>query len=123
MYAGAEIVLGKGVGLSSAVLCAARSIRVGEGTIIGVDTMVFDTDFHEPGAGWDWGVAGPEKAQPVAIGRGVFIGTRVLILKGVTIGDRAVVGAGAVVTKDVPAGCLAVGNPARVLPGAAKPPS
>ena len=51
------------------------------------------------------------------IGRGVFVGAHAIILKGVTIGDRAVVGAGAVVTQDVPARQLAVGNPARILPG------
>jgi len=45
----------------------------------------------------------------------VFIGARAIVLKGVTIGDRAVIGAGAVVTKDVPAFHLAVGNPVEVM--------
>jgi len=58
-------------------------------------------------------------ARPIKIGRNVFIGTRAIILKGVTIGDRAVIGAGAVVTKDVPADHLAVGNPCSVFPKAA----
>jgi len=52
----------------------------------------------------------------VIIGRGCFIGARAIILKGVTIGDCAVVGAGAVVTRDVPAGHLAAGNPAVCRP-------
>lgn len=121
LHPGAEIVLARGAGLSGAVLCAAKGIRVGEGTIIGPDTMIFDTDFHVPAGEWDWGVAGVEAARPVVIGRGAFIGARVLVLKGVTIGDRAVVGAGAVVTRDVPPGHLAVGNPARVLPRATPP--
>ena len=55
-------------------------------------------------------------ARPVRIGRGCFIGARAILLKGVTLGDRAIVGAGAVVTRDVPAGHIAVGNPARILP-------
>ena len=53
--------------------------------------------------------------QPVHIGEGVWIGSGSIVLPGVTIGDHAVIGAGSVVTKDVPAGCIAVGNPARVI--------
>jgi acetyltransferase-like isoleucine patch superfamily enzyme len=52
----------------------------------------------------------------VAIGKGCFIGARAIILKGVTIGDGAVVAAGALVTRDVPAEHLAIGNPAMVKP-------
>lgn len=52
---------------------------------------------------------------PVWIGDGVFIGARAMILGGVRIGDNAVVGAGSVVTKDVPAGSIAAGIPARVI--------
>ncbi len=54
-------------------------------------------------------------ASPVAIGDGVWLGERVCVLKGVTIGDGAIVGAGSVVTKDIPARCIAVGSPARVV--------
>lgn len=52
---------------------------------------------------------------PVTIGDGVWLGERVCVLKGVTIGDGAIVGAGSVVTKDIPARCIAVGSPARVV--------
>ena len=52
---------------------------------------------------------------PVRIGRNCWIGAGALIMPGVTIGDDTVVGAGSVVTKDLPAGVLAVGNPCRVL--------
>jgi len=55
------------------------------------------------------------KAQPVTIGDHVWIGTRALILPGVTIGDGAVVGAGSVVTKDVLPNGVVAGNPARLL--------
>jgi len=57
---------------------------------------------------------GLEFSRPVRIGRNVWIGGGAIILPGVTIGDDAIVGAGSVVTRDVPAGATVVGNPARV---------
>ena len=60
-------------------------------------------------------VEGEQKAQPITIGKHVWIGQNAMILKGVNIGDGAVIAAGAVVTKDVPAGCLAAGVPAKVI--------
>ncbi len=59
--------------------------------------------------------AGLESADPITIGDNVWLGGGVVVCPGVTIGDNCVVGAGSVVTKDLPASCLAVGNPARVL--------
>ncbi len=111
----AKLILGNDVGLSGTVLCAGLSIEVGEGTIFGSGALVMDNDFHTPGEGWAWRGDCRAGARPVKIGRGVFVGARAIILKGVTIGDRAVIGAGAVVTRDVPAGHTAVGNPARVF--------
>jgi acetyltransferase-like isoleucine patch superfamily enzyme len=116
LAAGAELILERKVGMSGAVLCAGKSIRVGEGTILGSGAMIFDNDFHVPEGEWGWGTECVKTARPIVIGRGVFIGARAIVLKGVTIGDRAVVGAGSVVTKDVPAGHVAAGNPARVFP-------
>lgn len=110
----AEIVIESFVGASGCAICAAKSVHIGEGTFIGADAMILDNDFHSPEGEFRWGDAAPENPRPVVIGRGVFIGARAMILKGVIIGDRAVVGAGAVVTRDVPAQHLATGNPARV---------
>ena len=59
--------------------------------------------------------AGWESGKPIAIGDGVWLGGGVIVLPGVTIGEEAVVGAGAVVTRDVPPRTLVVGNPARVI--------
>lgn len=56
-----------------------------------------------------------EGAQPITIGDNVWLGGGVIVCPGVSIGDDTVIGAGSVVTKDIPAGVIAVGNPARVL--------
>lgn len=56
-----------------------------------------------------------EYGAPVEIGSDVWVGAAALILPGVHIGDRAVIGAGAVVTRDVPPGVFAAGNPCRVI--------
>lgn len=56
-----------------------------------------------------------EWAEPVTIGNDVWIGGSATILPGVTIGDRVVIGAGAVVTKDVPPDCVVGGNPAKII--------
>lgn len=56
-----------------------------------------------------------EAAEPITIGDNVWLGGGVIVCPGVTIGENTVVGAGAVVTRDLPAGVVAVGNPARVI--------
>ena len=114
MAPGAVLELGPYVGVSGVCISAAAEIRIGEGTIIGADAMILDNDFHLPLPDWRWANATAETAKPIHIGRGCFIGTRAIILKGVTMGDGAIVGAGAVVTCDVPSGHLATGNPARI---------
>ncbi len=111
----ARLSLGANTGLSGTVVCAVLSIEIGEGTLIGSGAMIIDNDFHELSPE-GWREASPSDARPIKIGRDVFIGARAIILKGVTIGDRAVVGAGAVITRDVPANCLATGNPASIRP-------
>ena len=115
LASGARLVIADGVGLSGAVLCAGKSIEIGERTILGAGAMLLDNDFHLPSGDWDWSNDSTTNAKPIRVGRGVFIGAQAIILKGVNIGDRAIIGAGAVVTKDVPAHHLAVGNPAQVV--------
>ena len=60
--------------------------------------------------------SGLESGRPIRIGNNVWIGGGAIVLPGVTIGDDAVIGAGSVVTRDVPAGAVVVGNPARERP-------
>ena len=112
----AELILDASAGISGCVLCAAKSIHIGEGVNIGSGAMLIDTDFHQPSGQWGWGNDPGHGARPIHIGRGAFIGARAIVLKGVTIGERAVVGAGAVVTKPVPPRHFAVGNPALLIP-------
>ena len=116
MASGALLRIGEGVGISGACLCAANSLIIGENTIIGADVLITDTDFHSPLADGKWSNDAAGASAPVAIGKGCFIGARAIILKGVTLGDGAVVAAGALVTRDVPAEHLAIGNPAVVKP-------
>ena len=111
----ATLVLHDGVGLSSTLICCANSIEIGEGTIVGGDSMIFDTDFHPRDSDGVWHTDEYAVSKPVKIGKRCFLGARSIILKGVTIGDHAMIGAGSVVTKDVPAGAIACGNPAIVV--------
>jgi maltose O-acetyltransferase len=75
-----------------------------------------DTDFH-PLSPVNRISAKAEDAScaPVFIGRNVFVGANSLILKGVTIGDNSVIGAGSVVTSSIPENVIAAGNPCRVI--------
>jgi len=93
-------------------IIATRLVTIGERCLIGDQVMIVDSDFHgiPPAAR-----AEPSPSLPVHIGNNVWLRSRVMVLKGVTIGDNAVVAAGAVVTKDIPANTLAGGVPAKVL--------
>jgi acetyltransferase-like isoleucine patch superfamily enzyme len=88
-------------------------IRIRREALIGSGVIIYDSDFHDLHPARRRG--GRPAMAPVEIGRNAFIGDRAIILKGVTIGADAVVGAGSVVTTDVPAGVVVAGNPARVV--------
>lgn len=109
------IEIDEGVWINNdAVIVAERSsIRIGANTLIGTEFTVYDSDFHDIHP--DRRLAGTHECTPVNIGRNVFIGSRVTVLKGVTIGDNAVIAAGSLVNKDVPASSIASGVPAKVI--------
>lgn len=87
-------------------------VTFGDHTFIGPNVSIY-TACHpiEP----DERNTGDEWALPVTVGHNVWIGGSVTILPGVTIGDNVVIGAGSVVTRDIPSNSVAVGNPARVV--------
>ena len=84
-----------------------RRITIGDRCAIAWDVQILDSDQHA--------LDGVDEPAPVTIGDHVWIGSRVTVLKGVTIGDGAVVAAGSLVVHDVPAGSLVGGVPAAVL--------
>ena len=107
LFDGATLTLGSSFINSDCKLRCHESISIGDGCAISHDFTVMDSNAHL--------LDGSRGTAPVVIGDCVWIGTRVTVLPGVTIGDGAVVAAGALVTKDVPAGALAGGVPARVI--------
>lgn len=114
---GAILEVGRDTGISGATICAAKAVRIGERCLLGADVLICDTDFHdlEP-SGRRYGAPAWDRiSAPVEIGDDVFIGTRTIVLKGVTIGSGATIGAGSVVSRSIPGGCVAVGVPAKVV--------
>lgn len=110
----ATLTLDDGCGVSGVKMLCVNSIYIGKNTLIGADAFIIDNDMHYPAGASQWGstLGHPEYGQPIHIGEGCFIGTRAIILKGVSIGNGSVVAAGALVTRDVPPNHLAIGNPA-----------
>jgi acetyltransferase-like isoleucine patch superfamily enzyme len=112
-----RLVIGAGVLCEHRVhLGCAYRIEIGEGTLIASDVTIIDHDHTMPGPRDPRRILDMELAgAPIMIGRNVWLGEKSSVLKGVTIGDGAVVGAHAVVTRDIPARAIAVGIPARVI--------
>jgi acetyltransferase-like isoleucine patch superfamily enzyme len=99
----------------SATRTAEAVIEVGDRVQIGSNASVVDTDFHplRPEVRRENFNAGVR--APIVIEDDVFVGMDSLILKGVTVGERSVVGTGSVVSRDVPPGDVVAGNPATVV--------
>lgn len=82
-------------------------IKIGESCSISWDVVIMDTDYHS--------INGRAFIDPVIIEDNVWVGCRAIILKGVHIGEGAIIAAGSVVTKNVPPYCIVAGNPAKVI--------
>ncbi len=100
--------VGEKVGLGNTFIVAYVPIIIGDGTSISFNNTII-TSTH------DYNNFSTVIAKPVIIGKNVWITTNVTILPGVTIGDNTVIGAGSVVTKDIPSGVFAAGNPCKVI--------
>lgn len=107
LFEGAELNLGNSFINSDCKIRCHKSITIGDGCAISHDFTVMDSNAHK--------LNGDTGTEPVHIGNNVWIGTRVLVMPGVTIGDGAIVAAGSVVTRDVPAKTVVAGVPARVI--------
>ena len=112
VFGGASLIIGKNTYMNDSLIQCASQITIGDDCAIAGNALIQDTDFHPT-----IDENGDEKSftRPISIGNHVWICAKAIILKGVTIGDGAVIAAGAVVTKDVPAYSLVGGNPARVI--------
>lgn len=109
LFKDAKLRLGSGFFNSNIKIRCHEKIEIGENVAISHDVTIMDSDAHK--GLWE----GYEKTKPIKIGNHVWIGTRVTILKGVTIGDNAIIAAGSVVTKDVPNNTIVAGVPAKVI--------
>jgi len=112
------ITIGNNVGLSSTCIWAHKKITIGNNVKIGGDTLIIDSDAHSLNylerRTIDLDRLN-KKDMSITIEDDVLIGTRCIILKGVTIGARSIIGAGSVVTKSIPSDCIAGGNPCKVI--------
>lgn len=114
----AELVIGNNVGISSSAIFCNKRIVIGNNVKIGGNVCIYDTDFHSLSP-----VSRRSRHQDmietlsrdVKIGNDVFIGAHSTILKGVNIGDRSIIGACSVITRDVPKDEIWAGNPAKFI--------
>lgn len=103
-----EIIIGNNCGFSGTVIGCFKSIVLGDNVRCGANTLITDSDWHLE----DIRVKSP---KPIKIGDNVWLGVNVTVLKGVSIGKNSIIGAGSIVTSDIPDNVIASGIPCRVL--------
>lgn len=104
----AEIIIGNNCGFSGTVIGAFTKIELKDNVRCGANTLITDSDWHTDD---------PRSSipKPIVIEKNVWLGEGVKVLKGVTIGENTIIGAGSVVTKNIPPNVIAAGNPCRVI--------
>lgn len=114
---GCSITIGNNVGISQTALIAHADITIGDNVKIGGGNCVYTSDFYSLNS--ELRRTGEDlkhrKSAPVTIEHDAFIGALCIILKGLTIGENSIVGAGSVVTKSIPANEIWAGNPAKFI--------
>lgn len=112
-----KILIGDGVGMSGTSIVTCSSIEIGNNTYIGANVNIYGTDFHciEANQRLKQKSTADAPTAPIKIGNNCWIASNVTILKGVTIGDNAVIGAMSLVNKDVPANTVYAGVPAKFI--------
>lgn len=114
---GGRIEIGDGFGISGSTIYSTSSITIGKNATIGANCKIIDNDFHP---------LDPEQRRlglneqhtrraPIRIGDNCFIGMNSIILKGTTLGNNVIVGAGSVVHGTFPDNCIIAGNPAKII--------
>lgn len=108
--------IGDNTGISAAVVWCVNSVTIGNHVDIGANCIIMDNDAHNLDyRSRRFPTKDIAKSSPVVIGDDVLVGANSIILKGVNIGSRSIIGAGSVVTKSIPADCIAAGNPCKVI--------
>lgn len=110
-----KLKINNSVGISSSALYCDDEIVIDDDVMIGAGCKIMDTDFHP--IEYDTRMKTPLLANTgkIVIKKGVFVGSNCIILKGVEIGEKSVVGAGSVVTKSIPSNEVWAGNPAKFI--------
>lgn len=105
---GARLEIGDNCGFSGTVIGCFSQIILRDQVKCGANTLITDSDWHpeDPRSG---------SPKPIVIDRNVWLGVNVTVLKGVTIGENSIIGAGSVVTRDIPANVIAAGNPCKII--------
>lgn len=121
----ATVSIGNNVGMSGTRMWIAEGLDIGDNVHIGAGVLLIDTDCHQMdfrmrrlGAENNFTnkqLAASISSAPITIEEDAWIGAHSIILKGVTIGARTIIGAGSIVTRSIPADCIAAGNPAKVI--------
>lgn len=114
---GGRIEINEGVCMSGCTLYAMDSITIGKNTDIGSGCKIIDNDFHPLPYSQRHPVEQLDKVKkkPITIGEGCFIGANSIILKGTTLGNNVVVGAGSVVSGTFPDNVIIAGTPAKII--------
>lgn len=116
IYSGAKLCTGSNVGMSNVIISSRSNIQIGDYSIVGAGTKIYDHDFHPLNPQY----RNPDdesriQTRPIKIGNHVFVGANCIILKGTTIGDNSVIGAGSVVSGYIPPNEIWAGNPAKYI--------